>query len=43
MNTKTLKSTLNLFQSIIKQDKLNVMSDLIEMHVDTNKVIHVGS
>ena len=43
MNTKTLKSTLNLFQSIIKQDKLNVMSDLIEMYVDTNKVIHIGA
>lgn len=43
MNTKTLKSTLNLFQSIIKQDKLNVMSDLIEMQVDTNKVIHIGA
>lgn len=43
MNTKTLKSTLNLFQSIIKQDKLNVMSDLIEMYVDTNKVIYIGA
>ena len=43
MNTKALKSTLNLFQSIIKQDKLNVMSDLIEMYVDTNKVIHIGA
>ena len=43
MNTKTLKSTLNLFESIIKQDKLNVMSDLIEMYVDTNNVIYVGA
>ena len=43
MNTKTLKSTLSLFQSIVKLDKLNVMSDLISMYVDTNKVIHIGA
>ena len=43
MDTKTLKSALNLFQSIIKQDKLNVMSDLAELYIDTNKVIHIGA
>ena len=43
MNTKTLKSTLNLFQSIIKQDKLNVMSDLIEISVSENKLIQFGA
>ena len=43
MNTKTLKSTLNLFQSVIKQDKLNVMSDLIEISVSENKLIKFGA
>lgn len=42
MNTKTLKSTLNLFQNIIKQDKLNIMSDLIEIYIDENRMIHFG-
>lgn len=42
MNTKTLKSTLNLFQNIIKQDKLSIMSDLIEIYIDDNKLIHFG-
>ena len=43
MNTKTLKATLSLFQSIIKQDKLNVMSDLIEISVSENKLIQFGA
>jgi hypothetical protein len=43
MNTKTLKNTLNLFQSIIRQDKLNVMSDLIEISVSKNKLIQFGA
>ena len=42
MNTKALKDTLNLFQNIIKQEKLNIMSDLIEIYIDDNKMIHFG-
>ena len=42
MNTKTLKCTLNLFQNIIKQEKLSIMSDLIEIYIDSNKMIHFG-